>query len=215
MRKVYCISGLGADKRIFTKINLPGYELVHIDWPLHSRGDTLVDYAKKVSDRIDEDHPDILGVSFGGMLATEINKIRAVRRTIIVSSAKSRKELFNYGRFIRSISNAEILPPALYKMPTPMMYYMLGTETVEERELLKRIMLDSDKHFVKWATKAILNWINSDWSNSIVHIHGRKDKVIPARNIVADYWIDDGGHFMVYNRAEQINQIIEKELNRQ
>ncbi len=46
--KVYFISGLGADKRIFSKINLDkGLEIIHIEWIKYSLKDSLKSYAKK------------------------------------------------------------------------------------------------------------------------------------------------------------------------
>lgn len=77
---------------------------------------------------------------------------------------------------------------------------------------MKRIVLDSNASFVKWASSAILKWNNVNIPERITHVHGRKDKMIIPNNVHADYWIEDGGHMMIYNRAEQISRIIEKEL---
>src|SRR5688572_9407172 len=85
-RKIYCISGLGADERIFANIKIEGTELVHLHWPQHDESDDMAAYAKKVSAMIPDENPTLLGVSFGGMLAVEIAKQRSVSKAIIVSS---------------------------------------------------------------------------------------------------------------------------------
>ncbi|WP_052598384.1 alpha/beta hydrolase [Aureispira sp. CCB-QB1] len=73
MKKVYCISGLGADKRVFAALKLPEIELVHIAWLSPSIDDTMGSYAKKLLPQIDTSTSvTILGLSFGGMLAVEL-----------------------------------------------------------------------------------------------------------------------------------------------
>lgn len=74
--KAYFISGMGADKRVFTHIQLPeGFEAVFLDWLAPNREETLPSYAMRLADHIDTTEPFVLiGLSFGGMLATEIAK---------------------------------------------------------------------------------------------------------------------------------------------
>jgi hypothetical protein len=31
-QRIYCISGLGANEKVFSRLQLPGYELVHNAW---------------------------------------------------------------------------------------------------------------------------------------------------------------------------------------
>ncbi|MBZ0098268.1 MAG: hypothetical protein K8F30_04250, partial [Taibaiella sp.] len=78
--------------------------------------------------------------------------------------------------------------------------------------LLRAILKDSDGKFMKWAMRAVALWRNEACPEPIVHIHGRLDRMIFPEHIHASYWIEDGGHMMVYNRAEKISRIIEKEI---
>ena len=32
MKKIFIFSGLGADKRVFSKLNLEEFEVIHIEW---------------------------------------------------------------------------------------------------------------------------------------------------------------------------------------
>lgn len=78
--------------------------------------------------------------------------------------------------------------------------------------MLKDIIRDTDGKFARWASAALLKWKNTSVPSGIVHIHGRQDKMIPPDRVHAGYWIEDGGHMMVYNRAKEISHIIEKEI---
>ena len=77
MTTIHCISGLGADQRIFQKLQIPGAVLKPVPWPDFDKYDELACYAQKVAALIPEG-PDevILGLSFGGMLASEIARMR-------------------------------------------------------------------------------------------------------------------------------------------
>jgi hypothetical protein len=74
--KAYFISGMAADARVFRHIRLPeGYEPVYLDWIDPVPHESLRSYALRLAERIDKNHPFILlGLSFGGMLGTEIAK---------------------------------------------------------------------------------------------------------------------------------------------
>lgn len=212
MMNVYCISGLGADERIFEQLNIQDVNLVNLPWPQYNKNDTLGSYAIKVSELIKEDNPILLGVSFGGMLAVEIAKQRIIKRAIIISSAKTKYELPIFFSALKLIVASGVIPSFIYKWPNWILYKLFGVETRTERQLLKRIVLDSNAKFVKWASTEILKWQNDIVPENATHIHGRKDKIIFPDSVSADYWIEDGGHMMIYNRAGQISRIIEKEL---
>ncbi len=213
MGNIYCLSGLGADERIFARLNLRGRKLVHIPWPEHDEYDELPCYAQKVAALIQDDNPIIMGVSLGGMIGVEISKIRPVKKLILISSAKTREEMPPYDGWFGRLIKSRILPPFMYKLPNAVLMDKFGAETEEDEALLTAILKDSDGKFMKWAMRAVALWRNDNYLQPVAHIHGRKDHMIFAKNVHADHWIDDGGHMMVYNRAEQISDIIEQELS--
>ncbi|MBW7841070.1 MAG: alpha/beta hydrolase, partial [Chitinophagaceae bacterium] len=92
MRNIYCISGLGADERIFQKLRIRNSNMIFLGWPEYDEGDTMSSYAVKLSQLITEENPILLGVSFGGMLTVEIAKQRVIKKGIIVSSTKRTDE---------------------------------------------------------------------------------------------------------------------------
>lgn len=210
--RIYCLSGLGADERIYAKLKIRGAELVHVPWPEYDEHDELPCYAQKVSALIKEDDPVIMGVSLGGMIGVEISKMRPVKKLILISSAKTRSEMPPDGNFFNWLMKSRIVPAFAYKMPSDMMMERFGAECDEDEYLLRAILKDSDGKFMKWAMRAVMLWRNEDCPAAVVHIHGRQDKMIPPDRVHAGYWIEDGGHMMVYNRAKEISHIIEKEI---
>lgn len=89
MKTIYCISGLGADEKAFSRLSIEGYQLQIINWlkPLHN--ETLQEYATRMRETIKEEEPILIGLSFGGIMCTEIAKQIPVQKIIIISSIKS------------------------------------------------------------------------------------------------------------------------------
>jgi pimeloyl-ACP methyl ester carboxylesterase len=207
MEKLYCISGLGADQRIFASLHIPGFEKVPVHWTPYEPNDALPDYARKLTAQITTPNPVIVGLSFGGMLGVEIAKIIPVRKVFIVSSARTSREVrVHGGGMSRWLIN--FIPPSLLRLPRPFIFNYLGAETPEDKKLLSTIIRDSDGRFMKWALKAIFNWNNSECPPTVIQLHGTADKTIPPFPIKPDYWIEGGSHIMIHNRAAEVSKII-------
>ena len=68
MIPVYCIPGMGVDRRLFKNIKLQQGELRFIEWLEPQRDESLASYAQRLSAQIDRSGPfALLGVSFGGI----------------------------------------------------------------------------------------------------------------------------------------------------
>jgi len=212
MSRIYCISGLGADQRIFQKLHIDGCDLVPLNWVPYDKHDDLPCYAQKLAARIEDKLPVILGVSFGGMLAVEIAKQQPTKKVFIVSSAKTKAELGHPGNFLKWLINSKILPGAVFTTPNRYTLDFFGAETEDEKALLRDIIRRSDGAFMKWALKALISWESNTWPANVTHIHGTTDKIIPAANVHPDFWIDGGTHIMVYNRAAEVGKIIGDQL---
>ncbi len=208
LRKLYCISGLGADQRLFQNVVVPGFELVHLNWVPPSPADTLTSYAGKMADMIAEEHPCLLGLSMGGMIATEIGKTRETEKIVIVSSAKTRAEVGWSSYAVNKVVSAGIVPASLLNIPYPVALNMLGAGTPEERQLLRQVIRDADPTFMKWAIRAIFSWGSTTWPPNVYHIHGTSDKIILPACVRPDVWVEGGSHIMLLNRHEEVNKLI-------
>jgi pimeloyl-ACP methyl ester carboxylesterase len=210
---IYCISGLGADFRIFSKLRINGAILHPITWQIPEAGETLPAFARRLSQQIHHENPVLLGVSFGGMISTEISKILPVQKTIIISSCKIRNELPYYLRVAGNAGLHKVVPYWLVTKNKYLNRFIFDTQSREEELYLKRMMLaDTNMTFMKRSVNMILNWQNREYPKNIVHIHGEKDKLLLPSSVRPDYWVPDGGHFMIWNMADKIGNIIQSEI---
>ncbi|WP_316737624.1 alpha/beta hydrolase [Pedobacter aquatilis] len=207
----YFISGLGADKRIFNKINInKNVNIIHVNWIEPFKNETLPDYANRLSKIIDNSKPFILvGVSFGGMLATEIAKITTPLATIAISTTISSHHLPQMYQLAGRLNILRFIPSKLLKSSNKLTQnYFFGVHGEEEKLLLKNIVNDTDPKFLKWAIGSIITWKNSIKPKNLYHIHGTNDKILYSKNSKPDYLINNGTHFMVYQNATEISTIM-------
>ncbi|MGN6568724.1 MAG: alpha/beta hydrolase [Flavipsychrobacter sp.] len=213
MKNIYCISGLGADERIFKKLSVEGVNFIYVPWVKQTDKDTVESYAAKMAATLPEPNPVLLGLSFGGMLAIEIAKIMPVNKVFLVSSAKTKQELGEDPGILKFLIKYQLIPFGILKyFPNKFFYDHFGAKTPEEKKMLAGILHDTDAQFLKWALKAILIWENDTYTNNYVQMHGTADKVIAPEHVNPDYWLKGGTHIMVYNMAEIVNDIIARHL---
>jgi pimeloyl-ACP methyl ester carboxylesterase len=210
MKKIYLISGLGADKRVIEKIIVPGFESVFINWEEPDKKDSISSYAKKLLKQIDLKNEVILvGVSFGGMICQEINKLIKCEKVIIISSVKTVHELSLSLKFVKKTRIDKLFPATLLKfLNTLTVKYFFSVKSKEESKLLKSIISKTDLKFMTWAIDSIMKWDNEMIADNIVHIHGLNDKVFPVKYIKNYISVEDAGHFMIINKINEINEII-------
>lgn len=211
MKKVYFISGLGADQRIFSFLDLSFCEPVFIDWIRPLNSESLKDYALRLRQQIPDPSPCIVGISFGGMLTVEMAKSDPGVRAIILSSNKTHKEFPFYFKAGRYLPVYKWGPTGFARNFAIWFSSVLGGTNAAEKKLLHEIILDSDISFVRWAIGAIMNWRNHTTPDNIFHIHGSADKLLPLRYVKADHVVEGGTHVMTLDKKEEISRLL-KEL---
>ena len=91
---IYAIPGLGTTEKLYVNTKIKGVEIIVLNWPTPKKNDTMESYARKFLPQINTNIPfGLLGVSFGGMICTELSKILSPKKIFLISSCKSRKEL--------------------------------------------------------------------------------------------------------------------------
>lgn len=210
MNKIYIFSGLGVDQRVFDKIDFGNLDVEFIDWIEPLKSETLENYAKRISLSLNQTDPILIGLSFGGMIAVEISKILESKKIILIASAKTRNELPKIYQLAGRLKLNKLIPNSLFKKQNFITNWFFGLETIAEKQLLKRILKDTNPNFLSWAINEILNWKNEVSPKNSVHIHGNKDRIIPIQNLKADFIIENGGHFMTVNKAEEIERLIKQ-----
>jgi len=207
---VYLFPGQGSDERLFKHLELPpGYDTVHISYPVPEKKETLAEYALRFIEEIDLSRPYILlGVSLGGMICTELSDTIEVLRTIVISSAKSTHELPRRYTFHQNFHLNRIIPKGMTKVGARVLQGIVEPDRKHDKETFKAMLKARDPLYLKRTVDMIITWDRSSWTEDIVHIHGDKDHTIPIKNVRYNYLIEKGSHMMMITRAREINQII-------
>ncbi|MBS7563301.1 alpha/beta hydrolase [Mucilaginibacter sp. Bleaf8] len=214
MEKLFLISGLGADRRLFDKIQLPGYEFIHVDWIESEQNDSITTYAKKL---IETYHitpgSSIIGVSLGGILTVEISSMIPLHKAVIISSIKSINEIPWYFALFRRLPVYKILPIGFYTSMGALIKPLFEQMTRQEWALFKSMLAGTSPRFMKWAMHAVLRWQPKPLSCKIHHIIGTRDFIFSHKNICdADHIIQGGTHDMAYKKGEQVSAILQSIL---
>ena len=211
--KAYFISGLGADKMAFKKIKLPAaYEPIYLDWIPPVKNESLTNYARRFSSLIKSNDAFILiGLSFGGMLASEIARLRNPMKTIIISSIATSNELPWYFKRAGKIGLHKTIPVKLMKAGT-ILKNLMGIASKEDKAIIINYAKSADPDLVRWSIHAIVNWNQPDRLPGVIHLHGSHDRMLPLRYTHPDYIIKDGGHLMIFNKADEVNKILNEVL---
>lgn len=212
MSHIYCISGFGADERVFSKLDFKHHIFHYIPWLEPQQKEDIEHYARRMSKKIHHDSPVLVGLSFGGIISIEIAKIINTSKVILISSVKSFHEIPLWMRLSAKLKLDKLVPLKSFALIEPIENYNLGIENQDELKLVKEYRKNIGQHYTNWATHQIINWKNEWKPANLFHIHGSKDHIFPLKRIKADYVIKDGGHFMIMNRAEKVNEIIIKIL---
>lgn len=214
MKHIYIISGFGADERVFSKLDFGNNKVYFIQWRIPEKHETIVSYAYRMSREIVHPNPILIGLSFGGMMAIEIAKLIPIEKVILISSIRDRYELPLFMKLTALLHLNKIIPMRPYKILEPIENYNLGVETVEEKKLVKEYRQNIDPRYTDFAINEIVNWKN-EWSpENTIHIHGTNDHIFPIKYIKnPDYIIRGGGHLLLMNNADEVNEILKKELS--
>jgi len=214
MEQIFLISGLGADRRLFNKLELPGYEMVFVDWIEPDVTDTIPTYAKKLVEQYQiKPNSNVLGVSLGGVMTVEISSIIPLKKAIIVSSIKSTSEFPLYFRIFRRLPLYKIIPHGFYSSIGYVIKPLFGKMKGKSGFMFVDMIKYSSPVFMKWAMHNILRWQPKPLSTKIYHIIGDKDLIFSCKRIKdADYVIKTGSHDMVYTRGPEISKIVQSIL---
>ncbi|MEB3279943.1 MAG: alpha/beta hydrolase [Lyngbya sp.] len=210
LKDIYFISGLGADRRVFKQLQIEGYQPVYIDWLEPEKGESLQNYAKRLTAQIKSDHPILVGLSFGGIVAVEIAKQIEVEKVILISSTTNQSEIPFYFKFFRGFPIHRIFPfKSLLWAIYWILFWLFSLETIDERRLLRAILRDTDAGFIKWAIDKVVMWKNDIIPDKLYHIHGLNDRIFPVRFLRSEFWSEPGGHFIILSQAEEVSKWLE------
>lgn len=207
--KIYVLSGLGVDHRVFAAIDFGNFEVVHIPWLKPEGKEPISAYASRISALITDQTPILIGLSFGGIMAQEIARIIPCAKIILIASAKSKAELPAIYRLIGSTRLHKLVPGFLFTYSGRFTQWFFGVKTEAQKKLLAIILKETDPEFRNWAINALLTWAGDHTSGSTISIHGSKDRLIPIRNVAADFTLPGAGHFLTVSHAKEVSELLQ------
>ncbi|MEN8249404.1 MAG: alpha/beta hydrolase [Bacteroidota bacterium] len=207
---VYLVPGQGADYRLYKNLELDSSFLIrNINHIIPEKGWSMRDYAETLSQQIDTTRKFIIiGVSFGGMLATEMNEFLRPAKTIIISSAKSQDELPWHYTFQKKIPIYKIVPGSVSKLGAMVLQPLVEPASKQDKETFRAMLKDKNPDYMKRTIAMIIEWDKENYNEDIIHIHGEKDHTLPVRNVKYNYLIEEGSHMIVLTKGEEISELV-------
>lgn len=114
-KQVYLFSGLGADERVFQKIDFSFCSITNVKWFTPEVDEPIEKYAARLIHQIKSPKPILIGISFGGMIAIEVAKQLETEKVILIASAKVKNEIPFYYRLVGILRLYKILPVFILK----------------------------------------------------------------------------------------------------
>jgi pimeloyl-ACP methyl ester carboxylesterase len=205
--RLVLVPGLGADRRLFDHLELPGFEVLRTSWITHDPREDLATYAARFARHYGLTSADtLIGVSMGGIVAGIIAQTIPPRQLIRISSCSHINQLSPFISMFSALS--AIAPLGLAR-------YLPGPLIPQSRRLLLAMFKQTDMGFIRWACRAISRWPGAPRTQSAVTIHGTADRVFPFKlQPQVDVAIAVVSHLMVFERGPEVEAALLAQLSR-
>lgn len=205
---------MAAGPEIFSRLQLnkEKFEVSFIEWLIPEGDEPIEEYAKRMASCIEEDEVVLIGVSFGGIIAQEIKKIKPLSKVIIISSIKSDTEFPERLRWFYKTSLHKIVPVSWAKDVGKLKPFAFTRFIRRKIDLYELYLNVNDPRYLKWALDKVLSWKCTKEQEEVFHIHGDCDSVFPIVNIKNCCVIKGGTHAMIINKSKEIRELIENEI---
>lgn len=144
----------------------------------------------------------------------EISKQHPTAHVILISSIKAKKEK-NAGMnfFMRAFPVHKMVTQKMVANSFKSWGKHHGYDSPEAQEIFLQAAAKHSNYYFRWSTSKICAWESEGVTTPITHLHGTKDKTFPFRRVLAPVIaIENGSHFMVFNKAALISKLINKTL---
>jgi len=208
--KIYQISGLGANQNAFKYLQInPDFEIDYLPWLQPEKDENLSHYAERMIEKVNVNEQFILmGLSFGGIMLSEINQLVKPEANILLSTVKDRSELPLYMKFSAKTSFHKFIPTSFFTSEAGLSYAFFRKIYSSKMPNLYDFFEFRDPHYLQWSIDKIVNWETPHLIENYLHIHGNKDIIFPDSNIKNAEIISGGSHILVMQKAKKTSEII-------
>ncbi|MBE7169681.1 MAG: alpha/beta hydrolase [Williamsia sp.] len=210
MKTVYFISGMGADERAFGYLDLSFCKPVFVKWIKPLKGETLPSYAARLAEQIREPEPILVGLSFGGLVAGEIAKLIAVKKLILLSSAKTASEIPFYYKLLRFLPFHHIISASFLRQGNRLGYRIQRMANREDKKLFTVMLSVTDADLLKWSIHQLVHWKNKSYPRHTHQIHGTHDLMIPYLFVRPHDTVRGGTHLMLMNKPALVSGLLKQ-----
>jgi pimeloyl-ACP methyl ester carboxylesterase len=214
---VYCLAGLGLNAAIFNRLNWNAAREVHfLEWLQPERCESLDAYVDRMAKGIAPTTAPLVlvGHSFGGVVMQEISKRLPTKHVILISSIKAKREKdIGMNVLMRAFPVHKLITQKIVMRSFKSWGSAHGYYTPEAQAIFLQAAEQHSTYYYRWATSAIFAWEAKGITAPITHLHGTKDKTFPFRRVLPPVVAVEGGtHFMVYNKAPLISELLNQTL---
>ncbi len=200
---------MGANSKVFDRLLFDSYKLHFIEWIIPEKNESIQNYAKRMAKDIDVSKPVILvGMSFGGIMVQEISKFINTEKIILISTVKTRSELPLLYKVSSALGLHKLIPSIFFHNTNLIAKTLFGRSTPSIIKTLEEYFTMRDIRYSRWAIDKVVNWKQTKFHKNILHLHGTKDYVFPAKYIRNATFIERGTHLMIFTNADELNKHI-------
>ena len=206
---IYFLPGLAANPSIFKNIHLDPdrFEMYFLEWMIPFEEESISEYALRFCTKVKHENAVLVGVSFGGIIAQEMNLVHNFRKIVIISSVKTRQELPLHLQLAGKTRAYKLIPTSFFAQNIDLLSkYAFGKPIVNRLDLYKQYLSITDKRYLDWAIKQVVSWNQDKSDPNLVHIHGDRDIIFPIENIKTCVMVKGGTHIMILNKYRWLNK---------
>jgi pimeloyl-ACP methyl ester carboxylesterase len=209
--KAYFFPGLGADASLEPYHRISGLDAQWIKWPSIIRPNWELFLSDLIGENEIEEGSLFLGISFGGLVATQVAvKIRPAG-IVLIGSLTSPTAITSLLTPFRHLLT--IIPDRLFNLawvPDWVIAYFFGIRKKEHLLHFFRMARSYTPSQTKALIQLALSASSVEKGYPLYVIHGDKDRILPAQKCEADLLIKGGGHLLSMTHSDEVNEAILK-----
>lgn len=207
---IYCIPGLGLNSEIYRNIEFENANVHVFNWFNPDFDESFDTYVNRFASQIQKRNRPliIVGHSFGGIIAQELQKIVNADKLILLSTITSREELPFKLKILKATKIHRMVNKSLIKSTFHLFGRRHGYSSKELQKLVLDSIIDLSGYYFNWSVDQVISWDSTTVDSPILRIHGKKDNTFPARKIKEAVWLEDGDHLLLFKKGDRVSEII-------
>lgn len=212
---IYIVPGLACTNAMFAKLqSSDDFRFLPVEWVQSKHHEEFANYCTRLLDQIDHSSPFIIsGVSFGSLVAREMNRQLGRDETIMISGFVHVREICQPFRTLLRLRclHALLSRIAIHRIsPAFIINFFFSIDDRETAHVLRKMLKAAPPCLLVWSIEQVARYdsiaISAHSHEKLIRIHGSSDRVITCPTDASSHIIEDAGHFMIYSHALEVTQ---------